>query len=226
MQLWMLDDDLWFPNPSYALPHGLLAIGGDLRPERLLLAYRSGIFPWFNEGEPPMWWSPDPRCVLFPEALRVSHSMKAVLKKGVFEYRFNSAFREVVEACAGTPRKDANGTWIHPEMISAYVQLHEMGFAVSAEVWQDAQLVGGLYGVRLGGIFFGESMFSRVSNASKAALIYLARQLEGEGVELIDCQMHTPHLESLGAVVMPRDAYLERLRALAGSPHSGGFSSE
>jgi leucyl/phenylalanyl-tRNA--protein transferase len=226
MQLWMLDDDLWFPEPSDALPDGLLAIGGDLRPERLLLAYRSGIFPWFNEGEPPMWWSPDPRFVLFPQKLHVSHSMKAVLKKDVFEYRFNTAFRQVIEACAGAPRADAAGTWINPAMIEAYTRLHEMGYAVSAEAWQHGMLAGGLYGVRLGKIFFGESMFSRVSNASKTAFIRLVQQLESEGVQLIDCQMHTPHLESLGAEQMPRNEFLKRLRVLTRGLENAEFSSE
>lgn len=213
MQLWILDDDLWFPHPADALPDGLLAIGGDLCPERLLLAYRSGIFPWFNEGEPPMWWSPDPRFVLFPQKLRVSHSMKAVLKQGLFEYRFNTCFRGVIEACAASPRKEAAGTWINPGMIEAYTRLHELGYAISAEAWQDGSLAGGLYGVRMGKIFFGESMFSRVSNASKAAFISLVRQLQSEGVALIDCQMHTPHLESLGAEPLPRSRFLSALQA-------------
>lgn len=216
MQLWILDNNTWFPKPADALPDGLLAIGGDLRPERLLLAYRSGIFPWYNEGDPPMWWSPDPRFVLYPQKLKVSQSMKAVLRKGIFEYRFNTAFPEVMQACASVRRSYGAGTWISDEMIAAYTKLHELGYAFSAEAWQSGQLVGGLYGIRIRGMFFGESMFSHVSNASKAAFIHLVRDLEAEGVKLIDCQMYTAHLESLGAEPMRRDAFLLALHDAIG----------
>jgi leucyl/phenylalanyl-tRNA--protein transferase len=208
----MLDKNIWFPKPSDALPDGLLAIGGDLNPERLLFAYRSGIFPWYNEGDPPMWWSPDPRFVLYPEKLIVSHSMKAVLRKGVFEYRFNTAFKAVIEGCASVRRNYGAGTWISDEMIAAYTKLHEMGLAYSAEAWQDGELAGGLYGIRIRKIFFGESMFSHVSNASKAAFIHLVGDLQSEGVKLIDCQVPTPHLASLGAEPISREAFLIALR--------------
>ena len=214
MPLWMLDEEIWFPSPAHAMDDGLLAIGGDLAPERLLLGYRSGIFPWYNEGDPVLWWCPDPRFVLHPEKLRISHSMKQVLKKGTFEYRTNTAFEAVIRNCAMTPRTGASGTWINEHMIAAYTQLHHLGHAHSAEIWQDDELVGGLYGVRLGRIFFGESMFSRISNASKAALIHLVTTLQGEGVRLIDCQMHTAHLESLGAETMPRKHFLVVLKEL------------
>jgi leucyl/phenylalanyl-tRNA--protein transferase len=214
MHLWMLDEQIWFPPATQALPDGLLAIGGDLRQERLLLAYRSGIFPWYNEGDPILWWSPDPRFVLYPEKLRVSRSMRQLMKKDVFEYRSDTAFEAVIRACASLPRSGAAGTWINEDMIAAYLRLHELGYAHSAEVWQDGALAGGLYGVRLGGIFFGESMFSKVSNASKLALIRLVGALQQEGVRLIDCQMHTAHLESLGAEAIPRSRFLHSLKEL------------
>ncbi len=216
MQLWTLEKDIWFPPPTEALADGLLAIGGGLEPERLLLAYRSGIFPWYNEGDPPLWWSPDPRFVLHLERLKVSHSMSAILKKNTFEYRFNTAFRDVIEACASVRRNYGAGTWISPEMMAAYTRLHELGFAYSAESWQDGKLVGGLYGIRIRRIFFGESMFSHVSNASKAAFVRLVHALKEDGVRLIDCQMPTPHLESLGAEPMPRAEFLTLLRELVG----------
>lgn len=212
----MLDKDIWFPKPSDALPDGLLAIGGDLRPERLLLAYRSGTFPWYNEGDPIMWWSPDPRFVLYPEKLKVSHSMRSLLRKGVFEYRFNSAFRQTIEGCASVRRNYGAGTWIGDDMIEAYCRLHDMGYAFSAEAWQDGQLAGGLYGIRIRSMFFGESMFSHISNASKAAFIYLVQDLQAEGVKLIDCQMHTAHLESMGAEAISREAFLATLRQAIG----------
>lgn len=213
MPLWKLDKDIWFPKPEDALPDGLLAMGGDLRPERLMLAYRSGIFPWYNEDDPPLWWSPDPRFVLYPEKLKVSKSMASVLRKGMFEYRYNTAFGDVIRGCASVRRSYAAGTWISDEMTVAYQKLHELGHAFSAEAWQNGELAGGLYGVRIRRIFFGESMFSRVSNASKAAFIHLVRQLRADGVQIIDCQMHTPHLESLGAESISRNAFLLALRA-------------
>jgi len=212
--MYALDNDLWFPRQDLADEEGLLAVGGDLRPERLLLAYANGIFPWFNEGEPVLWWCPDPRFVMFPENLKVSKSMRQVLRRGSFEYRCDSDFEGVIRNCAGAFRGDDVGTWITEEMIQAYLEMHRMGFAHSAESWQDGMLVGGLYGVRLGNMFFGESMFSTVSNASKAAYISLVEQLQADGVKLIDCQMHTPHLESLGAEYMARAEFLSRLREL------------
>jgi len=214
MPLWMLDEHIWFPPAAEALEDGLLAVGGDLGSERLLLAYRNGIFPWFNEEDPILWWSPNPRFVLLPSALKVSSSMKQVLKRGQFEFRLDSAFEAVMRGCATAPRSDDAGTWISEEMVEAYVRLHELGYAHSAESWQDGVLVGGLYGVRLGNVFFGESMFSNVSNASKAAFIQLVRMLENEGVQLIDCQLPTAHLASLGAGPMPREQFLQSLQEL------------
>lgn len=212
MPLWKLDKDIWFPQPGDALPDGLLAMGGDLHPDRLMLAYRSGIFPWYNEEDPPLWWSPDPRFVLYPEKLKVSKSMEALLRKQVFEYRYNTSFGDVINGCASVRRSYAAGTWISEEMIAAYQKLHELGHACCAEAWENGKLAGGLYGVRIRRIFFGESMFSRVSNASKVAFIHLVRQLQADGVQIIDCQMHTAHLESLGAEALPREAFLFALR--------------
>ncbi|MEO6833305.1 MAG: leucyl/phenylalanyl-tRNA--protein transferase [Chitinophagaceae bacterium] len=211
MAVWSLEEELWFPPAEKADEDGLLAVGGDLNAERLLLAYRSGIFPWFSEEDPILWWSPDPRFVLFPEKLRVSKSMKQVLRNGLFDYRRNTEFELVIRACAAAPRAGQPGTWISEVMIEAYVRLHDLGIAQSAETWQDGQLVGGLYGVLLGNVFFGESMFSKVSNASKAAFIQMVQDLKNEGVKVIDCQMHTAHLESLGAESISRVDFLRIL---------------
>ncbi len=183
---------------------GLLAIGGDLSVERLLLAYRNGIFPWYNEDEPIYWWSPDPRFVLFPAELVVSKSMKKVLHDDDFQFSCNTAFIEVIRNCKMISRKGQAGTWISPAIQKAYIHLHELGHAHSAEAWQDGKLVGGLYGIRMGRIFFGESMFSSVTNASKYALARYVQQLQKEQVQLIDCQVYTPHLESMGAKMIPR----------------------
>lgn len=204
--------ELWFPPAEEALPDGLLAAGGDLSIERLLLAYHSGIFPWFNEEDPILWWSPDPRCVLFPDALKVSKSMQQVIRKGVFEFRINTAFEQVITHCASIARPDQPGTWITQEIIAAYVAMHQAGYGYSAECWLDGELVGGLYGVWLGKVFFGESMFSRVSNASKFAFIQWVRYLQQQGIQLIDCQMHTLHLESLGAKMIPRADFIQLLQ--------------
>ena len=214
MPLWTLDEEIWFPPPAQALPDGLLAVGGDLHPDRLLLGYRSGIFPWYNEGDPILWWSPDPRFVLYPGKLKISSSMRQVLKKRTFEYRSNTAFECVIRACASVPRSSSRGTWIGEDIIEAYKDLHQRGHALSAEAWADGQLVGGLYGVRLGKIFFGESMFSKQSNASKAAFIHLVNNLLDDGVQLIDCQMYTSHLESLGAEAISRETFLGTLKEL------------
>lgn len=211
MHLQLLDDEIWFPEVNTALPDGLLAIGGDLRTERLLLAYRNGIFPWYDEG-PPMWWCPDPRFVLFPEDLKVSNSMKQLVKKGAFDFTVNKAFKQVIAQCRKAPRKGQDGTWINDDIVQAYTQLHELGYAHSAEVWQGSELVGGLYGVRLGNVFFGESMFSNVSNASKYAFIKYVQLLQQEGVQLIDCQVYTEHLESLGASMIPRKLFIALLQ--------------
>lgn len=211
MPIYFLDEHLWFPPPQAAMEDGLLAVGGELNVPRLLLAYERGIFPWFNEGEPPMWWSPDPRFVLFPPWLRVSKSMAQILRGNRFEFKVNTAFEDVIRNCAAISRKDQDGTWITEAVIEAYSALHRMGKAHSAEAWEEGRLVGGLYGVRLGNVFFGESMFSSSSNASKFAFISYVRQLEREGVPLIDCQVYTEHLESLGAEMIPRDDFLALL---------------
>lgn len=211
MQIAVLNDELWFPPVEEALPDGLLAVGGDLGTDRLLLAYRSGIFPWFSDDEPPLWWSPDPRFVLFPGELKVSKSMKKVLADGWFEFRVNTAFETVIRNCSTVSRKDQDGTWITDAILEAYTELHRMGYAWSAEAWQGGELVGGLYGIRMGDCFFGESMFSKVSNASKFAFINWVKTLEQEGVAIIDCQVHTSHLESLGARMIPRSAFMKLL---------------
>ncbi|HSR61493.1 MAG TPA: leucyl/phenylalanyl-tRNA--protein transferase [Robiginitalea sp.] len=207
-----LGDALVFPPPEASSREGLLAAGGDLSPERLLLAYRSGIFPWFSDDSLILWWSPDPRMVLFPERLKVSRSMAKILQRGDFAITKNQRFPEVIRACAQIRRKGQPGTWITEEMVEAYIQLHRLGYAVSYEAWQEGELVGGLYGVEPGGIFCGESMFSKVSNASKAAFIYMVREQAALGCRLIDCQMYTPHLASLGAEPVPRADFLHILR--------------
>ncbi len=212
MPLTVLTDKLWFPPVEKATTDGLLAIGGDLSTERLLLAYRSGIFPWYNDDEPPLWWCPDPRCVLFPDELYISKSMQQLFKRKAFTVTINKAFADVIHQCAQT-RKLKEGTWITKEIEQAYTALHRLGKAVSTEVWQNNELVGGLYGVRLGNIFFGESMFSKVSNASKYAFISFVQQLQKQGVVLIDCQIYTPHLESLGARMIPREEFMTIVKA-------------
>ena len=210
MPLYALDKALWFPDVNEASEDGLLAVGGDLSTQRLLLAYSKGIFPWY-EGDVPLWWCPDPRFVLFPAELKVSKSMQQLLKKKTFSFTVNQSFNEVIKHCKTTYRKDQEGTWITNEVEEAYKLLHKKGFAHSAEVWENNELVGGLYGIRLGKIFFGESMFSRVSNASKYAFISYIQQLEKEGVALIDCQVYTEHLESLGARMIKRKLFIDLL---------------
>ena len=209
--MFLLTKDLYFPPLTMADEDGLLAIGGDLSPERLLLAYRNGIFPWFNEDEPICWWSPNPRFVLYPDELKVSNSMKTVLQNGKFRFTVNRAFSNVIQNCKTVSRYGQDGTWISPAMQQAYTTLHELGYAHSAETWQDGELIGGLYGIRLGNIFFGESMFSLKPNASKFAFINYIKQLQLENVQLIDCQLHTNHLESLGAKMLPREIFAEIL---------------
>jgi leucyl/phenylalanyl-tRNA--protein transferase len=210
MPIYKLSDDLVFPHPSLADEDGLLAAFGDLSPERLILAYSSGIFPWFSEDEPILWWSPDPRFVLYPKNLKISHSMKKILKKNTFKISFNTCFKDVILNCANT-RKES-GTWITDEMIESYCKLHELGFAHSVEAWSEGSLVGGLYGISIGKCFFGESMFSLISNASKAAFITMTKLLDDKGFLMIDCQVYTEHLESLGAVSIPRDLFLKSLK--------------
>ena len=204
-QMIILNDDLIFPPVEMADDDGVLAIGGDLSTERLLLAYRSGIFPWYSEGEPIVWWSPNPRFVLLPEKLRVTKSMQSILNNGKLRFTINRAFSTVIQHCKTSYRKDQEGTWITPAVQEAYTQLHQLGYAHSAEAWQNGELVGGLYGIKIGNVFFGESMFSKVSNASKFAFIKFVHQLQREKVALIDCQVYTAHLESLGAKMVDRD---------------------
>lgn len=202
-----------FPPVSSALqePDGLLAAGGDLSAERLLYAYRHGIFPWFDDGQPLLWWSPDPRCIFLAGDFRVSRRLRQFLKKADSEIRINTAFGAVVSACAG-PRRSQQGTWITTDMIAAYEQLHELGWAHSVEVWQSDELCGGLYGLAIGKVFFGESMFSSSTNASKIALLQLSLLLESGAFEVIDCQLVSSHLLSLGARVVPRSQFVQQLR--------------
>lgn len=214
IMLYILDKNLWFPPVEESHYDGLLAIGGDLSIDRLLLAYRSGIFPWFSEKDPPLWWSPDPRFVLHPKDLKISKSMKQVLKSGKFEFRVNTAFEQVIRNCKEKERKDQGGTWISDKIVKSYLQLHQMGYAHSAETWQDDKLVGGLYGVLMGKIFFGESMFAHATNASKFSFISLIDILIKHGVNLIDCQVHTAHLESLGATMMDRREFIRILEEM------------
>lgn len=211
MALSVLTERLWFPPVNSALSDGLLAIGGDLSAERLLLAYRNGIFPWF-EGDTPMWWAPDPRFVLFPKELKVSKSMKAVFKKNTFEFTINKAFDAVISSCQQISRPDQEGTWITKKVIRGYTDLYKAGYGFSAEAWDAGELVGGLYGVWMGDVFFGESMFSRQSNASKFAFISLVDKLVAAGVKVIDCQVYTEHLESLGAKMIPRTEFMQLLK--------------
>jgi leucyl/phenylalanyl-tRNA--protein transferase len=206
-----LSGELRFPSPADADESGLLAVGGDLGAERLLLAYSLGIFPWYEQGLPILWHSPDPRMVLPPGELRVSRSLRRTRRDSGFEVRFDTAFESVIRACAAIPRRDADGTWITDEMIDAYVGLFELGFAHSAEAWREGELLGGLYGVSLGGCFFGESMFARASDASKVAFVALVETLVDWDFDLIDCQVYTEHLESLGAVEWPRSRFLDVL---------------
>jgi len=213
MSLVALDKEMRFPPPEMADADGLLAMGGDLSRQRLLLAYQSGIFPWY-ENKHILWWCPDPRFVLFPGELKISSSMKQLLKKSPFEFSIDSDFKSVISQCRSISRRGQAGTWITAEMFNAYTDLHHAGYAHSAEVRFQGELVGGLYGVRLGKIFFGESMFSRHSNASKYAFIKYVEHLKAEGVELIDCQVYTAHLETLGARMIPRSTFLPLVKNL------------
>ena len=213
MSLFILNNELSFPPVQLSEPDGLLAVGGDLSTERLLLAYHQGIFPWY-EGQHILWWCPDPRFVLFPEDLRESKSMKQLLKRNVFDFRVDTNFTGVITNCKTISRHGQESTWITDEVKAAYTRLHLAGYAHSAETYQEGRLVGGLYGIRLGKVFFGESMFSTVSNASKYAFIRYVHQLREEGVELIDCQVYTEHLESLGARMIPRNDFISYLNQL------------
>lgn len=218
---YILTEKLWFPPANTADDEGLLAIGGDLSTGRLLLAYRQGIFPWF-EGDLPLWWNPDPRFVLFPDQLYVSKSMQQVLKRNVFTFTKNQCFARVIEACKTTSRPGQEGTWITEAVQKAYIKLHQQGYAHSYEAWHENQLAGGFYGIRMGNIFFGESMFSHASNASKAAFIWAVQQMKNEGIVLIDCQVYTDHLKSLGAGFISRKDFLAWLKEHVGDSNLPG----
>ena len=213
MPVALLDHQLKFPAVGQADKDGLLAIGGDLSPERLLLAYKHGIFPWYDEA-PVLWWSPDPRFVLFPEKFKISKTVKSLINKTAFSFTINTAFPEVIHHCKHIPRAGQSGTWITPEVQKAYIRMHELGHAHSAEVWQDGKLAGGLYGIRLGKVFFGESMFCLVSNASRYCFTQYVQQLIQEGIKLIDCQVYTSFLESMGAEMIPRRGFVQLLEEL------------
>ena len=208
-----LSSELWFPDPKHTDESGIVAVGGDLSSERLVLAYRNGIFPWYNVDEPILWWCPDRRMVLFPHQLHISKSMKPLLKKEKFKVTYNQEFKTVINECATMKRKGQEGTWLTDEMVNAYMNLHEMGLAKSFEVWENNNLVGGLYGIYLQekNIFCGESMYSKKSNASKFGFIKMVEHYKSKGVKLIDCQMHTEHLERFGAHLIERDAFLSYL---------------
>lgn len=225
MPVYLLSDDLVFPSPQLAPKEGLLAVGGDLSQERLLLAYRMGIFPWYSRYEPILWWSPDPRLVLYPGELRVSRSLQKTIKKGLFRVTMDQAFAAVINACAQSRTSADEGTWIVEEMIDAYCNLHESGFAHSVEAWREDELVGGLYGVSLGRCFFGESMFTHISNASKVAFVALVKHMQALNFDLIDCQVTTPHLLRFGAREISRARYLNELdKSLKPSTLKGQWS--
>lgn len=223
MSIFLLDETtIAFPPADLADASGLLAVGGDLRTERLLAAYRAGLFPWYSEGEPILWWSPDPRLVLFPGDLKVSERLRRVIRKGDFDITMDTVFEEVIRACASVNDRARQGTWIVDDMIDAYCRLHRAGYAHSVEAWQEGRLAGGLYGLSLGRCFFGESMFTRVSNASKAAFVGLVGFLAARNFDMIDCQMTTAHLVRFGAVEIRRNTFLKRLTAALQAPTMTG----
>jgi leucyl/phenylalanyl-tRNA--protein transferase len=213
MPLFVLDKELSFPPVHLAGPDGLLAMGGDLSPKRLLSAYRSGIFPWY-EGEHILWWCPDPRFVLFPGELKISKSIKPLINRNEFDFTINKAFKQVIDQCKKITRPGQEGTWITDEVEKAFIKMHGLGYAHSAEVWKDGELAGGLYGIKLDNVFFGESMFSKQSNASRFAFIKYVQQLQTEGIQLIDCQVYTAYLESLGATMIDRKDFIKLLDQL------------
>jgi leucyl/phenylalanyl-tRNA--protein transferase len=218
----IIDEPVAFPSPRFAGKDGLLAIGGDLSEKRLLLAYRMGIFPWFSDDQPILWWSPDPRLVLYPDEIRISKSLKKVIKKKMFHLTMDTAFEEVINACAQVPRADDQGTWIVKDMIDAYCRLHEAGFAHSVEAWYKGKLAGGLYGISLGKSFFGESMFTYMSNASKVAFAALVAYLRELSFDMIDCQVATAHLIRFGAIEISRDRFLDELEHSLDAPTRRG----
>ena len=209
--MYVLNDRLYFPAVTEADESGLLAVGGDLGTERLLLAYQNGIFPWYNEDEPILWWCLSPRCILFPEKLNISKSMQQLINRKVYRFTINQSFENVIVQCKTIKRKDDSGTWINEDIVNAYTKLHQKGFAISAEAWLGEELAGGLYGVKIGDVFFGESMFSRHANASKFAFIKMVDYLQKEGLKLIYCQMRTDHLISLGAEMIDQEQFQQQL---------------
>jgi len=211
--MYFLTKELYFPPAEEASFDGILAIGGDLSPERLILAYKSGIFPWFDDNEPILWWSPPRRMVVFPKVYKTSKSIRNIINRNIFKVTFNTRFKEVIKSCQQIKRQGQYGTWLTDDMVDAYLKLHEMGLAKSIEVWQDDELVGGLYGVDLGKVFCGESMFSKVSNASKIGFVWLVNHLKENNYLLLDCQVHNDHLEKLGAFEIERDVFLKILKA-------------
>lgn len=211
--MYFLTKELYFPPAEEASFDGILAIGGDLSPERLILAYKSGIFPWFDDNEPILWWSPPRRMVVFPKVYKTSKSIRNIINRNIFKVTFNTCFKEVIKNCQQIKRDGQYGTWLTDDMVDAYLKLHEMGLAKSIEVWQDDELVGGLYGVDLGKVFCGESMFSKVSNASKIGFVWLINHLKENNYLLLDCQVHNDHLEKLGAFEIERDVFLKILKA-------------
>jgi len=222
MAIFRLNKELVFPDPSYAEEEGILALGGDLSVDRLVLAYANGIFPWYKEGSPILWWSPDPRMVLFPDRFKVSKSLKQLVRSGKYSYTFDKEFDEVIRKCAEIPRKHQESTWITREMLKAYSNLHKAGFAHSVETWFENKLVGGLYGVSLGKAFYGESMFYDMRDASKFALYHLVSILKKWDFELLDAQQDTEHLRSLGAISIPRNEFLDKLEKAVTKPTKKG----
>lgn len=222
MPVFLLSDNIDFPPPQLATKDGLLAVGGDLSKERLILAYRMGIFPWFSDGDPILWWSPDPRLVLYPSEIKISRTLQKIIKKNVFSVTLDTAFDAVITQCAQIRLQQNQGTWIVKDMIDAYCKLHSAGYAHSMEVWQQEELAGGIYGVSLGKCFFGESMFSRVSNASNVALVKLAKYLSELSFDLIDCQVPTEHLIRFGARKIPRKLFLNQLEISLNAPTQKG----
>jgi len=218
MPVFLLSEKIAFPPPHLARKDGLLAVGGDLSQKRLLLAYRMGIFPWFSDGEPIMWWCPDPRLVLYPDELRIPKSLRKVLKKNLFQMTIDTTFNEVITECARVRLEAGEGTWIVEEMKAAYCRLHESGFAHSVEAWHHDKLAGGLYGISMGKCFFGESMFTRVNDASKVALVFLSEYLKSLSFDMVDCQMTTEHLIRFGARKIPRDLFLDQLKQSLSKP--------
>lgn len=223
MPIYKLTEELGFPHPSHATHGGLLAVGGDLRPERILLAYRNGIFPWYSEGRPILWWCPSPRLVLFPSELDINRTLRKVMRRGEFRITADKAFARVIDACAQTPRADQDGTWITADMRAAYLELHRLGYVHSVEAWDaDGELAGGLYGLSIGGAFFGESMFAWQPNASKVAFATLVTSLQRWGFDLVDCQVVTEHLLRFGAREVELDEFLARLHPSVAKPTRPG----